>query len=231
MCPAQCTISLDSPSQATISFAMTEPSRDNTILAEARKELEKIVWYEKDGVYYYGSPYVPDFEEMFRQISTAPLQPGDVLVTGFMRSGNHWAWEIIHMILNDTLDYTDRDWAQYHLDVKGNNVHAHLASLGYPRAMGTHLQPGRLPDDVTKVPVKIIYTLRNPKDVLASWYKLSTSLSNEDRFYGSWDHFFELQVRPTVILLVRNPQQSGALAYHQMSLYYSTSNPSVGSFL
>jgi len=160
-------------------------------LQRARQHLAHTTWHKREGTYYF---YNVDPEDTFRQISTANLHDDDVLLCGFPRSGNHWVWEILHMILNNTTDFTDRVWTPHLLESMNSDVHKTVASLPAPRVFGSHLQPRQLPEIILKKPVKVVYPIRNPKDVLASYFKVTKILAKGNCWPGDWDEFLDMHL-------------------------------------
>ena len=98
-------------------------------LDRARSQIKKTKLDYYDGTLYF-TQFTPDLEEQFRQIATADLKDDDILLNGFPRSGNHLVWEILHMILNDTTEFTDRTWTANVFDIWGNDVHKNISALG-----------------------------------------------------------------------------------------------------
>ena len=65
--------------------------------------------------------------------------------------------------------------------------------LPSPRHMKTHLPYELWKQQLEKHPnIKVIQTIRNPKDTLVSYYHHSRSSSSLGAFNGSWDQYFEL---------------------------------------
>ena len=66
-------------------------------------------------------------------------------------------------------------------------------NLESPRFMKTHLPYEVLKSQLEKHPnVRIIQTLRNPRDALVSYYHHLRGDCQLGAFHGSWDQFFEL---------------------------------------
>ena len=63
-----------------------------------------------------------------------------------------------------------------------------------PRIIKTHLPLELMKDNIDKMPnMKIIQTIRNPKDTLVSYFhQLSGHVRGQASFTGSWDDFFHL---------------------------------------
>ncbi|XP_046575821.1 sulfotransferase 1A3-like [Haliotis rubra] len=65
------------------------------------------------------------------------------------------------------------------------------ADLPSPRFLNSHLLMKHLPDDVRNKKIKVIYVLRNPKDVAVSYYNFMRTLPYSN-FKGEWKNY----VRP-----------------------------------
>ena len=66
-------------------------------------------------------------------------------------------------------------------------------NLPHPRMMKTHLPCEIWKGKLEKNPnLKIIQTVRNPKDTLVSYYHHCRNESHLGRFNGTWDQFFEV---------------------------------------
>ena len=165
-------------------------------LEEARSQIKKTNWASHNGTLYLTLPQhtQEDFDLQFDLISSAHLQDDDVFLCGFLRSGNHWVWEILHMILNQNTKFTDRIWSRHNIDIWGKDVQKKMDALEAPRVFGSHLLPQRLPKVISQKPIKIVYPIRNPKDVLTSWFKVSSKLIPGQNWPGDWDQFFDLQM-------------------------------------
>ena len=65
--------------------------------------------------------------------------------------------------------------------------------LSSPRYMKTHLPFELWQKQLEKHPdIKIIQTIRNPRDTLVSWYHHCRSDSQLGAFHGAWDQYFEM---------------------------------------
>ena len=66
-------------------------------------------------------------------------------------------------------------------------------ALPSPRYMKTHLPYEVWKHQLEKHPdIKVIQTIRNPKDTLVSWYHHCRSDSQMGAFHGTWDQYFEI---------------------------------------
>ena len=58
-----------------------------------------------EGVNYFTYGH-PDLEVLFRRVHRElPLRDDDVIITGFPRSGHHWTFEIVNMVLHQNTEF------------------------------------------------------------------------------------------------------------------------------
>ncbi|XP_062996860.1 sulfotransferase 2B1-like [Elgaria multicarinata webbii] len=103
------------------------------------------------------------------------LLDDDVLNVTYPKSGTNWMTEILSLIWHNG----DPSWVRSSFAWKrspwlasSNGMKAVLAHLP-PRLMVSHLPFQLFPKSFLSSKAKVIYTLRNPKDVLVSFYHLS----------------------------------------------------------
>ncbi|XP_067655610.1 3-alpha-hydroxysteroid sulfotransferase-like [Haliotis asinina] len=126
---------------------------------------EKYPILEVDGCRY---PHFCD-EEDIRHVPEMDIRDDDVMLCGYMRSGTHWCFEIINMLLkksDDTIPYKKED---FHLELTSNEDIARQPS---PRVLNGHMHFERVPKAALEKKLKIVYVLRDPRDVACSLYQL-----------------------------------------------------------
>ncbi|XP_046581183.1 sulfotransferase 1B1-like [Haliotis rubra] len=138
-----------------------------------------------DGVYYnifYCAAHL-------KQIKGFKLRSDDVYFAGYLRTGTHWTYEMMSMLLRGKAE-TAALW-------KGMNQleiveAAALDALPSPRILNTHLNLLHAPDDLKEKKCKIVYTLRDPRDVAVSMYNLSRSGSVVTNYTGDFKDYLYL---------------------------------------
>ncbi|XP_046559664.1 sulfotransferase 1B1-like isoform X4 [Haliotis rubra] len=108
-------------------------------------------------------------EDIVRNMPEVTCRDDDVMLCGHIRSGTHWCYEIVNMLLSKStasVPHTKHDLHVESVDLET------LDSRTSPRVLNGHMQFNRLPKQVTEKRVKIIYLLRDPRDVAVSWYQL-----------------------------------------------------------
>ncbi|XP_071163738.1 sulfotransferase 1B1-like [Mytilus edulis] len=137
--------------------------------------------------------YLPDFkfpsqEDDIRSMKDHYLaRDDDILLCNYPKSGTHWVWEIIQMLSTQKAKFIE------HTKMKGmieSMSKKSFDSLPSPRILNTHLEFPMLPTDCRRRKCKIVYTMRNPKDVAVSYYHHHHGLLMYN-YDGSWDGFLE----------------------------------------
>ncbi|XP_005098027.1 sulfotransferase family cytosolic 1B member 1 [Aplysia californica] len=164
------------------------------ILERAREELKKSEDCVFEGVRYSTLGLVPDTPRMFHKIKHVELGDSDVILNGYPRSGNHWTFEVIGAILNQDIGNEKDDFLFRLMDFMGDDVESRIHGLPAPRLINSHPWASRLPEIIRQGNVKIVYILRNPKDALASWYRLLKDFISPYGFEGTWEECFELSL-------------------------------------
>lgn len=66
-----------------------------------------------------------------------------------------------------------------------------LEAIPSPRVLNTHLQSQVLPEALKTGACRVIYLIRDPKDVAVSWYNMHTSYSHYD-YTGQWQDWLPM---------------------------------------
>ncbi|KAF5274102.1 hypothetical protein FQR65_LT04500 [Abscondita terminalis] len=182
------------------------------------------------------------------------IRNDDIIVASYPKAGTTWTQEVVWMIANNV----DFIGAQEHLDKRFPHLELctlfdfkklelktgstrpeyvrdsveYTKNLPAPRLIKTHLPFSLLPDQIqngTRVP-KIIYVIRNPKDVCVSYYHHGTLMqgwrTNLDNFsevfladkamYGSyWKHvleFWDRRLSSNVLLICYEDMKKNLLS-------------------
>ncbi|KAL3857301.1 hypothetical protein ACJMK2_011983 [Sinanodonta woodiana] len=147
---------------------------------------ESIRVLDVDG-YYFPSfqSIIPNQEETIRSIPTWKAKDDDVLLCAYPKSGTHWLWEAASMLLNGSADRINLVKATAMLDVIPQPMYENIKS---PRVLNCHMYFRMLPEDFVKRKCKIVYILRNPKDVAVSFYNHHFKLL-EYGYSGKWENY------------------------------------------
>ncbi|XP_025098794.1 sulfotransferase family cytosolic 1B member 1-like isoform X2 [Pomacea canaliculata] len=128
------------------------------------------------------------FADRLRLIHNFDLRPDDVIVAGYMRSGNNWLHQMIYMLLEGTLDPPPLFGPDSNVHLESASDTSRVLPPVKPRALFTHLLFKDLPKVVTEKKVKVVHITRNLKDVFVSLYSLTEKLPNI-RYHPPWPEF------------------------------------------
>ncbi|XP_046584475.1 sulfotransferase 1B1-like [Haliotis rubra] len=104
------------------------------------------------------------------------------------RSGTHWVWEMARLLLSeDTATVINKE--KFMIEFVGNDV---LEKLPSPRILNTHCLVEQLPRGVFEKKCKIIYILRNPKDMAVSFFHHHKKLTIIYDYHGKWENHLSL---------------------------------------
>ncbi|XP_033739099.1 sulfotransferase 4A1-like [Pecten maximus] len=123
---------------------------------------------------------------------TLPFRPDDVLLCTFLKSGTHWVFNITRMIQMKTLQYKSHMAMVEYEDI------GILDNVKSPRLFATHLTYPFIPKAAKEGQIKLIYVLRNPKDVVCSFYTYLSQLRNSS-YIGNFDGFLKAFLTEEII--------------------------------
>ncbi|XP_048242417.1 sulfotransferase 1B1-like [Haliotis rufescens] len=121
-------------------------------------------------------------------IQHAALRDDDILLYGYPRSGHHWLFEIVNMLVTSTADYVPFTLESGVLELQPDTS---LRRLSSPRILTTHVQAHLLPRELQQRNVRTVHIIRDPKDVAVSWFHFYHAYP-EDKYEGSWDDWLHL---------------------------------------
>uniref|UniRef100_A0A0N5A6K6 Sulfotransfer_1 domain-containing protein n=1 Tax=Parastrongyloides trichosuri TaxID=131310 RepID=A0A0N5A6K6_PARTI len=137
-----------------------------------------------------GNTYFPIYadEESVSSCKTMKLRDDDIIVSSYPKCGSTWVRQIVLQMIYD--NYWDKGSPQYlmspTIECFGSKI---LDMYPSPRVMKTHLSFDDCPIGNN---CKYIYVVRNPKDVIASYYNHMKNLSCYEYSDGSFNDFFNL---------------------------------------
>ncbi|XP_069116809.1 sulfotransferase 1B1-like [Argopecten irradians] len=149
---------------------------------------------EVDGIYRATCNSVPDHESEVRSIPTWLARDDDVLVCAYPKSGTHWLWEVASMLMRNKAERIPGVKETAMLELIQQSRFDNLPS---PRVVNTHAQYGQVPKDMLDRRCKILYMIRNPKDVSVSFYNHHLNLLDYE-FTGAWENYLPRFLRGDV---------------------------------
>ncbi|CAG5120022.1 unnamed protein product [Candidula unifasciata] len=127
-----------------------------------------------DGQYY---PTFPT--EVIRNLHSLKIREDDVVLAGYLKTGTHWVWEILRMLLAGSTEVSDAEKDQGMIEQTEQSV---LDAMPSPRVLNTH----------------IVYLTRNPKDVAVSLYHHHKKLQDYYCYDGTFENYLHLFVEGKV---------------------------------
>ncbi|XP_070206434.1 sulfotransferase 1C2-like [Littorina saxatilis] len=120
----------------------------------------------------------------------------DVILLGYAKSGSHWLWEMVHMLMKGRPEYCTTPKERLMLSFSTQEF---FDTLDPPRVFNCHAPWQGLPPALRtcQSECRMIYILRNPQDVAVSYYhQLSKQkiFDYEGSFHGYLDLFLEGKV-------------------------------------
>ncbi|XP_072051232.1 sulfotransferase 1C2-like [Amphiura filiformis] len=133
-------------------------------------------------------------------MKTFEVREDDVFIVTYPKSGTHWLIEIVYLILtNGEMAKINRCMMEQGLEFtmcagpsevpKTKPGYKHMEEWESPRVMMSHLMHRFLPPQIWEKKAKIIYVMRNPKDVLCSMYSFAYALMPDDK--RDWNNYVE----------------------------------------
>uniref|UniRef100_K1PIV5 Estrogen sulfotransferase n=1 Tax=Magallana gigas TaxID=29159 RepID=K1PIV5_MAGGI len=135
-------------------------------------------------------PLIQDAKQRFEEIQNLQYRKDDILLVNYPKSGTHWLWEILHMILKQKAEYSKEPKEFFFLEAMPDI--SMVQNMASPRTLNTHVPYRWLPKQHIENGGKIIHVVRNPKDVAVSLYHHLTNMrefASSDP--GNFDDFFE----------------------------------------
>lgn len=118
------------------------------------------------------------------------IREDDILLCSYPKSGCHWVYEILHMMVNKHLHLTcSGKEFEGGIDVMPDIL---LDSLPSPRVLNSHLCYHELPIGIKEHKTKIILLVRNPKDTVVSFYNHHISGKEVYGYEGNFCDYFKL---------------------------------------
>lgn len=113
-------------------------------------------------------PLRENAEKRFTEIRDLECMKDDIILATYSKSGTHWIWEVVCMLIKGNTEYTKEIKEFFFLEAIPDLDVVH--NLPSPRPLNTHLPYRWLPKQLTEKGGKIIHVIRNPKDVAVSLY-------------------------------------------------------------
>ncbi|XP_063773261.1 amine sulfotransferase-like [Pseudophryne corroboree] len=147
--------------------------------------------FKHKGVYFVADLSTP---EVVDSIEHMEIRDSDVFLVTYPKSGTIWTQNILCLIFKESQWNVSEDvdnmakapWLEYNL------YNIDYDSRPSPRLFTTHMPYYLMPKDLRKRRSKVIYVLRNPKDVAVSYYHFYKMYVKLQHLPITWEVFFEL---------------------------------------
>lgn len=131
-----------------------------------------------------------EIADIVHNLVNLPIRDDDVMLCSAAKSGTHWVFEIISMLLNGKPQTIPYSKGALMAEVVSQSQ---LNALPSPRVLNCHLPFHLLPKQMKEKKTKIVLSLRNPKDVFVSFYHHHKGLK-----FFNYDGTFE-DYLPTIV--------------------------------
>eukprot|EP00930_Biecheleria_cincta_P073848 TRINITY_DN6111_c0_g3_i1.p1 TRINITY_DN6111_c0_g3~~TRINITY_DN6111_c0_g3_i1.p1 ORF type:complete len:932 (+),score=104.53 TRINITY_DN6111_c0_g3_i1:303-2798(+) len=120
-------------------------------------------------------PYNVRCEEQLDAFLALPCCPDDVFVASYPKCGTHWVHKLVGLILQQESKMYPAEFVEWHKAPvwKGGlerTIPVAHSDLPHPRVLSTHCPLNMLPRDATRLSCRVVYVLRDVRDVAVSQY-------------------------------------------------------------
>ncbi|KAK3588696.1 hypothetical protein CHS0354_028906 [Potamilus streckersoni] len=126
--------------------------------------------------------------EIFYNIPQLKCRHDDVFVCASSKSGTHWTWEIVSMLLTGKAEIIPKSKVAHMLEAMLTEI---IDEIPSPRVLNSHLHLCRLPREALEKKCKFVFILRDPRDVAVSLYHHCKGISLYE-YDGMFENFLPL---------------------------------------
>ncbi|XP_060074342.1 sulfotransferase 1B1-like [Ylistrum balloti] len=138
-----------------------------------------------DGFYLTLASNLKNQEEELLSMPDWQARDDDVMICTYPKSGTHMLWEIVCMLMTNKARRIPTSKSDYMMEVIPKASYDNFPS---PRVLNTHMYFEYLPKDFAKRKCKIVYIMRNPKDVAVSFFNHHSNIISYN-FSGTWGNY------------------------------------------
>ncbi|XP_050409302.2 sulfotransferase 1B1 [Patella vulgata] len=150
---------------------------------------------EYDEILFPILPITTPIEQHFNNIANLEIRSDDVLISAYPKSGTHWVWEMVRMLISGSPKHTTDSKECQMLEFTETGI---IDKRPSPRLLNTHLSVKHLPKQIFTKTTKIVYVYRNPKDVVVSLYCHITGIKRTNGYEGKFQDLIDLFLREKV---------------------------------
>lgn len=137
---------------------------------------------------------VEDHQKYFDNLPNIKCDEKDILLNSYPKTGTNWLWEMLLMVLSKTSEVTGGIKGPGMLEAVPPEV---TEQLPPPRLLNTHLKIKYLPKQAIEKRLKMVLLLRNPKDVVVSFY-VHTKGIRPYEYDGKFENYLQMFMRGEV---------------------------------
>ncbi|XP_076453019.1 sulfotransferase 1B1-like [Babylonia areolata] len=127
--------------------------------------------------------------ESLKRMDTFVFRDDDILIAAYPKSGTHWLFEVIRMLMEGKTDLPVVEKGEFMIEVDMTDI----PSKPSPRILNSHVLYDQLPN-LRSSRCKVVYVTRNPRDVAVSFYNHTRKLKEYYAYDGDWEDYLELFV-------------------------------------
>lgn len=129
-------------------------------------------------------------KNVFEHLPNFQFRDDDIFIGSYPKAGCTWTYEILKMLLTG---HSMKSW----LDKGSSMIEAVDAAtidrLPSPRILNSHLSLDKLPKALLKKGIKIVYVIRNYKDITVSLYNFIRGMEHY-HYNGKWEDWLQLHL-------------------------------------
>ncbi|BFZ18886.1 hypothetical protein BsWGS_21925 [Bradybaena similaris] len=145
--------------------------------------------------FYKGKFVSPFGEENYRRVKDIPLRDDDIFLIGYPKTGCHWTWEVLTMMVSGRAVHSSTGKLACFMEMATPEM---MDSVQTRRILNSHVWFEDLPKQMKEKKTKMIFTVRNPKDTVVSFFNHHASLPETLRYTGKFKHYFTLFMKGQV---------------------------------
>lgn len=132
----------------------------------------------------------PDYiTNVYKNLPNFKFRENDIFVASYPKAGSTWVGEILTMLLKrESRAVLENKWTV----LEGTDP-AEIDQFPSPRLMNSHLPLDRLPKDLLERKTKIVYVIRNYKDITVSMYNFMKGMVHYN-YNGKWEDWLQLHL-------------------------------------
>lgn len=144
----------------------------------------------------YKGRLVPAFDiRSIEGVATFKARPDDVVICAYPKSGTHWIWEMVRVLIAGT---TDVPQVEKDVGMIEDVLPEELEKLQSPRSLNLHFHFDMLPKTFFSEKCKLVYVTRDPRDVAVSYFHHHKKLKEYYNYNGNWHDYFPMFLEGTV---------------------------------